>query len=41
MPVRVTEFAFVGHPVVSLKRAREFYEKVLRLPEPKVLDPPQ
>ncbi len=36
--MKVTEFAFVGHPVASLRRAREFYEEVLRFPEPNVLD---
>ena len=38
--MRIRGFAFVGHPVTSLKRAREFYETVLRLPEPEVIDPP-
>lgn len=36
--MKVTEFAFVGHPVSSLRRARRFYEEVLRLPKPKVID---
>lgn len=36
--MKVTEFAFVGHPVSSLQRARAFYEGVLRLPVPKVLE---
>lgn len=31
------EFAFVGHPVASLRRARAFYEDVLKLPAPDVL----
>lgn len=35
--MKVTEFAFVGHPVASLRRARAFYENVLRLPVPEVL----
>lgn len=35
--MKVTEFAFVGHPVASLRRSRAFYEKVLRLPPPSVL----
>ena len=39
--MKVTEFAFVGHPVTSLRRAREFYETVLRLPEPEIVDPPK
>ena len=38
--MKIRGFAFVGHPVASLKRAREFYETVLRLPEPDVIDPP-
>lgn len=36
--MKVTEFAFVGHPVSSLQRARKFYEGVLRLPVPNVID---
>jgi predicted enzyme related to lactoylglutathione lyase len=36
--MKVSEFAFVGHPVESLRRARLFYEKVLGLPEPKAID---
>lgn len=36
--MKIREFAFVGHPVASLRRAREFYEKVLCLPEPKAID---
>jgi len=36
--MKVTEFAFVGHPVSSLQRARKFYEEVLRLPTPNVID---
>ncbi len=39
--MKIRGFAFVGHPVTSLKRAREFYETVLRLPEPEVIDPPR
>ena len=39
--MKVTEFSFVGHPVTSLKRARHFYETVLRLPEPNVINPPR
>ena len=39
--MRIRGFAFVGHPVTSLKRAREFYETVLRLSEPEVIDPPR
>ncbi len=35
--MKITEFAFVGHPVESMKRAQKFYEEVLRLPPPKVL----
>ncbi|BCX48164.1 glyoxalase/bleomycin resistance protein/dioxygenase [Haloferula helveola] len=36
--MKVTEFAFVGHPVASLQRARRFYEQVLRLPVPSAID---
>lgn len=36
--MKINDFAFVGHPVSSLKRAREFYETVLRLPVPNGLD---
>lgn len=36
--MNVTEFAFVGHPVSSLQRARKFYEEVLRFPTPRVID---
>lgn len=36
--MKVTEFAFVGHPVSSLRQARAFYETVLRLPIPNVID---
>ncbi|RYD34842.1 MAG: VOC family protein [Verrucomicrobiaceae bacterium] len=36
--MKVTEFAFVGHPVSSLQRARKFYEGVLRFPTPDVID---
>lgn len=36
--MKITEFAFVGHPVASLHRARDFYEGVLRLPVPKAID---
>jgi predicted enzyme related to lactoylglutathione lyase len=36
--MKVTEFAFVGHPVSRLQRARKFYEEVLRFPAPKVID---
>jgi catechol 2,3-dioxygenase-like lactoylglutathione lyase family enzyme len=36
--MKVTEFAFVGHPVSSLQRARRFYEEGLRLPVPNVVD---
>ncbi len=35
--MKVTEFAFVGHPVANLRRARKFYEEVLRLEPPNVL----
>lgn len=35
--MKVTDFAFVGHPVSDLQRARKFYEKVLQLAPPKVL----
>jgi len=36
--MKITEFAFVGHPVASLRRARRFYEDVLRLPAPKAIE---
>lgn len=36
--MKVTEFAFVGHPVSSLRRARRFYEEVLRFSTPKAID---
>ena len=36
--MRVSEFAFVGHPVSSLQGARQFYEEVLQLPKPSVID---
>lgn len=36
--MKITEFAFVGHPVASLRRARKFYEEVLCLAAPKVID---
>ncbi len=36
--MKITEFAFVGHPVSSLQRSRKFYEEVLRLPPPRALD---
>jgi extradiol dioxygenase family protein len=36
--MKVTEFAFVGHPVSSLRQARKFYEDVLRLTPPNVID---
>ena len=36
--MKVSEFAFVGHPVSSLQVARKFYEEVLQLPEPNVVD---
>ena len=36
--MKITEFSFVGHPVSNLRRARAFYEEVLRLPEPHVID---
>jgi len=36
--MRVSEFAFVGHPVSSLQAARRFYEEVLLLPIPNVID---
>lgn len=36
--MKVTEFAFVGHPVSSLQRARKFYEEVLRLTSPNAVD---
>lgn len=36
--MKVTEFAFVGHPVSNLQRARKFYEEVLRFPAPNVID---
>ena len=36
--MKVTEFAFIGHPVSSLQRARQFYEEVLRFPKPNVID---
>ena len=36
--MKVTEFAFVGHPVAHLQRARQFYEGVLQLPAPQVVD---
>ena len=32
--MNVTEFAFVGHAVANLQRARTFYENVLKLPPP-------
>lgn len=35
--MKVTDFAFVGHPVADLQRARTFYETVLRLSPPAVL----
>lgn len=38
MSIRITDFAFVGHPVASLRRARGFYERVLGLPAPEVID---
>lgn len=34
MSIKVKEFAFVGHPVESIQRARKFYEGVLGFPEP-------
>jgi hypothetical protein len=36
--MKVIDFAFVGHPVASLRRARAFYEGLLGLPEPAVID---
>lgn len=36
--MKVMEFAFVGHPVANLQRARKFYEEVLRLPKPRAID---
>jgi predicted enzyme related to lactoylglutathione lyase len=36
--MKITEFAFVGHPVESMQRARKFYEEVLRLPPPNAID---
>ena len=36
--MKVTEFAFVGHAVADLQRARTFYEEVLKLPKPKALN---
>jgi predicted enzyme related to lactoylglutathione lyase len=36
--MKVTEFAFVGHPVSSLRRARKFYEEVLRFAPPNAID---
>ncbi len=36
--MKITEFAFIGHPVASLQRARRFYEEVLKLPAPHVID---
>ena len=36
--MKVTAFAFVGHPVANLRRARTFYEDVLHFPEPTVVD---
>ena len=39
--MQIKQFAFVGHPVTSIRRARDFYETVLRLPEPQVVDPPR
>lgn len=35
--MKVNEFAFVGHPVESMIRARKFYEEVLNFPQPNVL----
>lgn len=36
--MKVTEFAFIGHPVASLQRARKFYEEVLGFPTPNAID---
>lgn len=36
--MKITEFAFVGHGVASLRQARKFYEEVLGLPTPQVID---
>ena len=36
--MKITEFAFVGHPVSSLRQARKFYEEVLRFPVPNTID---
>jgi predicted enzyme related to lactoylglutathione lyase len=36
--MKVTGFAFVGHPVANLQRARAFYEEVLKLPAPNMID---
>lgn len=36
--MKVTDFAFVGHPVASLHRARGFYEGILGLKAPVALD---
>lgn len=36
--MRIRSFAFVGHPVENIRRARAFYEKVFNLPPPKGLD---
>lgn len=36
--MKITEFAFVCHPVSSLQCARKFYEEVLRLATPNVID---
>lgn len=38
MSIKITDFAFVGHPVASLRRAREFYEGILGLSAPEVID---
>lgn len=36
--MKVRSFAFIGHPVQDLQRARDFYERVLGFPPPTVID---